>query len=175
MMLKILGFYLFIFVIKVSEVTLSTTRIVMITKGERLKGAVIGFFEVTLWVIVASFVLGDITSDPIKVVVYALGFAIGNYLGSIFEEFLGVGTVRVEAIVKEVDGEPLVKMLRENDFAVTVVHGDGMNHKRQVLIMHVARKQTSRLVELIKKYQSNVVITINEVKPIYGGYGTIRK
>lgn len=174
MLLKI-GFYLLIFLVKVLEVTLATTRIVLITKGEKLKGATIGFFEVIIWVILVSTVLKDITKDPIKILIYALGFAIGNYVGSSFEQMLGVGTIRLEAIVIEKDGEELVRKLRDKGFAVTVLRGEGMNFNRNVLIMHVKRKLTNEVVSLIKECQSNVVITINEVKPIYGGYGVLKK
>lgn len=174
-MLTTIGLYFLILTVKIFEVTLATTRIVLITKGEKLKGAFIGFFEVIIWILLVSTVLKDITSDPIKIFVYALGFALGNYVGTSFEQKLGVGTVRVEAIVKEEDGNQLVQTLRDNGFAVTVLVGEGMNYKRHVLIMHIKRKRTGEVVDLIKGLQDNVVITINEVKPIYGGYGVIKK
>lgn len=174
-MLVQISFYLLILVVKIFEVTLATTRIVLITKGEKLKGAIIGFFEVIIWLLLVSTVLKDITEDPIKILIYALGFALGNYVGSSFEEKLGVGTVRFEVIVKEKDGQELVKLLRDNGFAVTVLTGEGMNFTRNVLIMHVKRKRTNEVVALIKTLQDNVVITINEIKPIYGGYGSVKK
>lgn len=174
-MLKIVGIYLLILIVKIVEVTLATTRIVLITKGEKIKGAFIGFFEVIIWLLLVSTVLKDISSDPIKILIYALGYAIGNYVGTSFEQMLGVGTVRVEAIIKEEDGDILANTLRDNGFAVTVLEGEGMSHKRQVFIMHIKRKRTNELVNLIKGLQENVVITIHEVKPIYGGYGVIKK
>lgn len=170
-----IGFYFLILIVKIFEVTLATTRIVLITKGEKIKGACIGFFEVIIWIMLVSTVLKDISSDPIKIFVYALGFALGNYVGTSFEERLGIGTVRIEAIVKEEDGEQLECALREKGLALTVIVGEGMNYKRHVIIMHVKRKRTHEVVTLIKGLQENVVITINEVKPIYGGYGVIKK
>lgn len=167
--------YLVIFVAKVLEVTLATTRIVLITKGEKVKGAFIGFFEVIIWVTLVSTVLKDITSDPIKIIVYALGFSIGNYCGSLFEQKLGIGTIRIEAIVMEHHGDELVDRLRKKGYAITVIDAKGMNCDRQVLIMHVQRKVLGEVTELIRKYQDNVVITVNEIKPIYGGFGIMKK
>ena len=80
---------------------MATLRIVLITKDERTKGAIIGFFEVILWVILVSTVLTNITADPTKVVVYALGFAVGNFVGSKFENYLAIGTTNIEAIVRK--------------------------------------------------------------------------
>lgn len=167
--------YVIILIGKIVEVTLATTRIVLITKGEKLKGAIIGFFEVLLWAVLVSNVLKDLTSDPIKLVIYAIGFAVGNYLGTTFEQKLGFGTVRVESIVKEEDGETLAQELRNNGFAVTVIEGQGKDFKRHVLIMHIKRKRTDEAISLIKDLQANVVITVNDIKPVYGGYGILKK
>lgn len=167
--------YIGIFLAKVVEVTLATTRIVLITKGERVKGALIGLIESLIWVTVVSAVLIDITSDPMKVVAYALGFSLGNYVGSRFEERLGIGTTRVEVIVKEEDGKELVKNIRSHGFAVTVLDGEGMNYKRKIMIAHIKRRRTKEFIAITKNYQDNAVITISEIKPIYGGYGVIRK
>lgn len=167
--------YVLIFVAKVTEVSMATTRIVLITKGEKLKGAFIGFFEVLIWVVLVSTVLKDITSDPLKILIYALGFSTGNYVGSIFEQKLGIGTVRIEAIVMEHHGDRLVDELRESGLAVTVIDAKGMNCDRQVLIMHVKRKRLEEVTKKIRLLQGNVVITVNEIKAVYGGFGLIKK
>lgn len=167
--------YLLILVVKVFEVTLATTRIVLITKGERLKGAIIGFVEVIIWVILVSTVLVDVSDDPMKVFIYALGFALGNYIGSMVEEKIGIGTTRVEIIVKEEHGEELVNNIREHGFGVTLIEGEGMNYRRNVLICHIKRKRTKEFIDIVKSYQENVVITISEIKPIYGGFGILKK
>lgn len=167
--------YFLIFFIKVIEVSMATVRIVLITRGERLLGAIIGFFEVCLWVLVVSTVLKNITEDPLKIVVYALGFAIGNYAGSMLEEVLAIGSTRVEAIVIQESGKQLANRIREKGYAVTVIAGEGMNMARSLLIMDIPRKKVKSVIALIQKMESNVVITVNEIKPVYGGYGTLRR
>lgn len=167
--------YGFILVFKTIEVSMATLRIVLITKDERLKGAIIGFFEVMLWVVLVSTVLSNVTQDPIKVVIYALGFAIGNYVGSLIENYLAIGTSNIEAIVLKQDGKKLSKDLRDNGFAVTAVNAYGMSNEREILYIHIPRKKVKQTVSLIKSLQENVVITINDIKPIYGGYKTLRR
>jgi uncharacterized protein YebE (UPF0316 family) len=167
--------YFIIFFAKIIEVTIATTRIVLITRGERVLGACIGFVEVIIWIVLVSTVLTNITDDPIKVVVYAAGFAIGNFTGSMLEERLGIGNVRVEAIVMEEVGNELVEIIRGKGFAVTVIEGKGMNYKRQILLMNIRRKDSKDILRLIKESQQNVVITINDIKPVYGGYGLLKK
>ena len=167
--------YLLIIFAKVIEVTFSTVRIMMITKGEKKLGSVIGFFEVMLWIYIASNVLQGITEDPLKAVSYALGFALGNYIGSVVEEKIGIGLSKIEVIVKEEHGEELVEYIRDKGFAVTVLEGDGKNFKRNILLMYVNRKKVKDLVSEIKAFQDNSVITVSDTKPIYGGYGILRR
>jgi uncharacterized protein YebE (UPF0316 family) len=167
--------YLFILVAKIIEVSMATVRIVLITKGERLIGAIIGVVEVAIWIFLAGTVITNISEDPLKAVFYAIGFGIGNYLGSLIEEKLGIGTAEVQAIVLEEHGQELADLIRNQGYAVTVVDGQGMNHKRNILFTFISRKKVHSLVKLIQASQENVVITISESKPVYGGFGTVRK
>lgn len=167
--------YIGILLAKIVEVSIGTTRIVLITRGERGLGALLGFFEVMIWVILVSTVLSNITEDPIKVVVYAVGFALGNYVGSVVEQRLGIGTVRIEAILLEIHGEEVAQKIRDKGYAVTVIEGKGMNHNRKVLIMNIKRKDYQSVVKMIRSFQENVMITINDIKPVYGGYGVLKR
>lgn len=167
--------YIVIFVVKIIEVSMATLRIVLITKDERVKGAIIGFFEVMIWVFVVSTVLNGITEDPFKVVVYALGFAIGNYAGSKLENRLAIGNANLEVITHKIDGKKMAKHLRANGLAVTSVNAYGMNDKREILTMHVPRKKIKETVDMVQAFQPDVVITVHDIKPIYGGYKTLRK
>ncbi len=98
--------YIMIFCAKIIEVSLMTLRIVFITKGERKMGALVAFFEVSIWLFLVTTVLGGITEDPLKAVVYALGFAVGNFVGSLLEERIGLGLSQVQIIVKADHGIP---------------------------------------------------------------------
>lgn len=167
--------YFFILIAKIIEVSIGTTRIVLITRGERLLGSCIGFFEVMLWVVLVSTVLKDVTSDPIKVFIYAAGFAVGNYVGSLLEQRLGIGNVRIEAIVMEKHGKELADNIREKGYAVTVLDGKGMYYDRKVLLMNIRRKDHQKVVNMIKELNEDVVITINDIRPVYGGYGILKR
>lgn len=167
--------YLIIFIVKVVEVTISTLRIVLITKDHRIKGAFLAFFEVSIWLIVVSVVLKDITEDPIKIVVYALGFAVGNYCGSWLENKLGTGNASVEVICKRSDAKLISSALREDGLAITSVPAKGMKSPREILVMYIPRKKVQKTVKSIRTINENVVITIHDIKPIYGGYHLFRK
>jgi uncharacterized protein YebE (UPF0316 family) len=93
--------YVAIFAAKLIEVALATVRNVLVKRGEQLMGALIGFVEVMIWIIVVSNVLSSLTEDPIKAIVYCLAFACGNYAGVILEGKLAIGTACIQVMVAE--------------------------------------------------------------------------
>ncbi len=163
--------YVLILVAKVVEVSLQTVRVVLITKGEKTIGSIIGFFEVIIWTVIASTVISGLQDDPLKAVFYALGFALGNYFGSMLEERIGLGISEVQIIVKEEHGEELATFIRDLGYAVTTIEANGLNQKRHVLYAMLPRKQVKLLTKQVQNYQDNAVITVHEIKPIYGGHG----
>ncbi|HSN65410.1 MAG TPA: DUF5698 domain-containing protein [Fusibacter sp.] len=167
--------YLFIVLAKIVEVSMATVRMVLITKGERKIGAIIAFFEVSLWVILVSTVLDNIMENPLKIVAYALGFSLGNYLGSWIEEKIGIGLAEMQIILKEEQTDPVVDALRDKGFAVTVIAGQGKNHPRSVLLMYVSRNKIKECANFVRSVQDNAVITVSDKKGVYGGYGMLRK
>lgn len=167
--------YFVIFFVKIIEVSLGTIRIVLINKGERTIGAIIGFFEVTIWITLVGKVIADISSDPWKAIAYSLGFACGNYVGSVIEEKLGIGMSEIQVIVLKEDGEKLANAIRDEGFAVTVVEGQGKNFPRNILFMYVKRRKINKALKLIRDNQENAVITVSEAKPLYGGFNMLRR
>ena len=99
--------YLLIFFAKLIEVALATVRNVLINRGEKVFGAIIGFVEVMIWIIVVSNVLGSLAEDPIKALVYCLAFSCGNYFGVIIEGKLALGTACIQVMAVEEPTEEL--------------------------------------------------------------------
>jgi len=167
--------YSLIFIGKIIEVGMATVRLVFITKGEKFKGSVIGFFEVIIWVLITATVLVDITGDPIKVIVVSLAFAFGIYFGSIIENKIAIGTVKVEAILKKQHGKRVSVALREMGFGVTAVDAYGKDDRKEVLHMHIPRKRIEKTIKLLRSFQEDVMITVNDIRPIIGGHGILKK
>lgn len=164
-----------IFFAKIIEVSLMTLRTVFLTKGEKVLASCIGFIEVLIWLIVVSNVLSTVQEDPKKMVVYALGFAAGCYVGTILEEKLAIGLLTMQIIVSEEEGVPLANYLRENNIGVTLVRGEGKDNPRTILMLHIKRKNKDKVMQLIEQEDIKSVISVTETKMVRGGYGLIRK
>lgn len=167
--------YFIIFAAKVVEVSLMTLRTVLVTKGEKGYGALIGIFEITIWIILTSTVLAGLKDDPFKMVVYALGFAVGIYLGSTIEEKLAIGLVTVQVIVNGDEGEILTEGLREKGIGMTVINGQGLSEAKMILILHIQRKKKNEIIKEIIKTVPNALVSSNDLKTVYGGYGLLKK
>jgi len=168
---KSIWIYLFIFFGKILEVSVATLRIMLINRGERFKGSVIAFFEVALWLVITGTVLAGFTNDILKCVVFIFAFAFGNFLGSWLESKLAFGMGSVQVIVPEgVYWEGLVDMLREKNFGVTVLSGEGKTGGRKILVLHLRRKRITQAVHMIKNYAKDVFITVNDIKVVCGGF-----
>jgi uncharacterized protein YebE (UPF0316 family) len=163
--------YFIIFFGKIFEVTVATLRMVLINRGERIKGAIIAFFDILLWLVLTGTVLEGFKEDPLRMVVFALAFAVGNYLGSWLENKLAFGLSSIQIIVPESPkSKQLAEVLRDSHFAVTVVKGTGRNGNRELLILHLKRKRTAEAISVINKAHPGAVIAVNDSKGIRGGY-----
>jgi uncharacterized protein YebE (UPF0316 family) len=163
--------YVFVFFGKILEVAVSTVRIVLINRGERLKGSIAGFFEISLWLFVTGTVLVGFQKDLLRCLIFAVAFALGNYIGSWVESKLAFGLCSIQVIVnKDETSDELVKALRDKGFAVTLMEGEGKAGKREILLLHLKRKSIPAAMAMIKGRLDNAVITVNDIRTINGGF-----
>ncbi|MDD4700367.1 MAG: DUF5698 domain-containing protein [Oscillospiraceae bacterium] len=166
--------YLFIFFGKILEVTISTIRIVLISRGEKIIGSIISMFEVLIWLFITGTVLSGFKEDIVRVFIFAIAVGIGNYVGSWLEDKLAFGLCSIQVIVTDCcSSQELAVKLRENNFAVTVTKGKGKDGERDIMFLHTKRKRISQAEEIIQSYLENAVIIVNDAKIIRGGF--IRK
>ena len=162
--------YFSIFVAKMVEVSLATIRMVLVNRGEKIKGALIGFFEVMIWLVVAANVLDSVAQDPFKVVVYCAGFSCGIYLGVVIEDKLAIGMAAIQAVVGEEMKDELSLALRDKGFGVTVLQGQGMDGTVDVLMVYLKRKALAEATSLIRDHVPNALITVNDVRSLRNGF-----
>lgn len=157
---------------RVIEVSMGTLRIILINKGYRRQGVVLAFFEVLIWVFVASRVISGIAEEPIKGIIYSFGFAIGVYLGSILEGRLAFGKVLVQAITNVEVGVVIANTLRSEGYGVTTVNAQGKDSDKIVLMIFANRRGKEQIIEKIRNIDSSAMIVSNDVSTLHGGHIT---
>lgn len=165
----LLGAYLFIFGARIIDVSLDVLRILMLMRDRRILAAVIGFFEVTVFVLALNEVLKGGLNDIGKVLAYAGGFASGTYVGSLIEERLAMGYLSLQVFPPPHLEKKFVNTLRQEGFGVTTVSGQGRNGERIILFVTLKRKDLNRAIELLDQIFPSVFFTISDARYIKGG------
>lgn len=161
---------LIIIISRIVEVSMGTIRIILINKGYRLPSVILAFFEVMIWVFVASGVIGDIAEKPIKGIVYSIGFASGVYAGSRLEAKLAVGKVLIQVITTQDQGNVIAEVLRDLGYGVTAMKGRGKDTDRAVLLIYANRKGNGAIIDKIHEIDEHAMIVSNDVSSLRGGY-----
>jgi len=159
-----------IFLSRIVEVSIGTLRIILVNKGYRKPGAILSFFEVTLWLFVASRVITGIYESPLKGVVYSLGFAAGVYVGSKLESRLAFGKVLIQSIVPYETGIVIANSLRSQGFGVTSIKAQGKDTDKTVLMIYSNRKGKEVIINKILEIENRAMIISNDVSSLQGGY-----
>ncbi len=160
--------YVLIFFARLIDVPLTTIRLIMIVKGRKVIGAIIGFFEIIVYTYVFASVVNSL-SNPLSLLFYALGFSAGNILGGILEERIGLGSITA-LVIPDVPFPLLTNVLRQNNFGVTVLEGEGMKRKRQVLLVILERKNFDQFNKIINEVDPEGFVTFLDNKSYYNGF-----
>src|SRR5690606_6674888 len=89
---------LFIFMARIIDVSLGTIRMILIIRGDKWTAAIIGFVEIMVYTVALGMVVGSL-NEPVKLIIFCLGFSLGVVVGSLIEERLALGYRGVQVIV----------------------------------------------------------------------------
>ena len=126
--------------------------------------------EIFLWVFIASTVITGLSESPMKGIVYAVGFAVGVYIGSKLEEKIAFGKVLIQTITNVKTGNDIASFLRAEGYGVTIIDGRGKDEIRSVLMVYSNRRGTDLVIEKIRKIHPTAMVIINDVSTLTGGF-----
>jgi uncharacterized protein YebE (UPF0316 family) len=141
---------IFVFLARVTDVSLGTVRTISIVHGRTKIAFVLGFIEVTLWLVVVASVLQEVAAKPILAVFYALGFSTGNVIGILLERRIAFGNT-VLRVISAAHGDMIAETLRAAGYAVTSFPGEGLNGSVSMLVIVFPRKELQDVLTLVKK------------------------
>ena len=159
--------YVFIFLARILDVSLQTVRMILVVRGERLKAAMIGFFEVIVYVVALNVIFDNLNNIG-NLMAYAFGFASGNYVGGIVEEKLAIGVQFVQIITMR-NPLKLAVHLREHGFGVTVLEGQGHTGPQFVLQVLSDRKELPKLTKTVAHWDEENFMIVTDARKYRGG------
>ena len=149
--------YFLIFISKVIELCLSTLRLILVANGKKLFGAILQFVIALVWVLVTGMVVTNITSDPIKIIFFALGSLVGSYIGSILEEKIALGDILINCIS---NNNNLYKYINNMGYNTNNIKTDNEN----IILFVIPRKSKNKVINSIKNIDKNCLILSEKVK-----------
>ncbi|EHL18144.1 hypothetical protein HMPREF9630_01139 [Peptoanaerobacter stomatis] len=164
---------LFIFLARISDVTFMSIRTILLTKGMSKLAAFMGFFEVTIYIIVLGKVVNSL-DNPFYLISYALGYAAGNFIGSKIESFLAFGDAQMRIVLPS-SQYSVVDDLRGMGYGVTVFRGEGKDGERIMLMINLKRKQIGNIYDYIKAKEIKAFVSTNDITSYAGGYHNVNK
>ena len=164
---------LLIFCLRLIDVSMGTVRILMAVRGRRLVAGVIGFFEVTIFLVAISQVVANI-GNWWNVLGYAGGFAVGTILGMTIEKKLAIGLAEVN-IVSMGKGIEIAEALREEGFGATEFLGAGQESIVDMIRTVVRRREVPSVTPEASPVDDRAFITVQEMQRAYRGRWRMRK
>lgn len=159
---------LLIFVLRLTDVTLGTMRILMTVRGRKLLAALIGFVEVTIFIVAISRVVRNVNNIWL-VLGYSAGFAAGTLVGMTIEEHLALGWTVVRVISSDL-GKGVADALRTAGFGVTEMAGHGMKGDVSVFEVVVRRADLPTVLQTIDQVDGKAFVTVEETRRVYRGW-----
>lgn len=151
-----------IFLIRVIGITISSYRTILMIKGQKFLTFITSFVETILYVYGLNLVLQKL-DNFINLFTYAIGFAVGNYIGMVIDERVGVGFETFVVIPSKCDGV-ITNKLRETGYIVTTVKGEGYSGEKDVLYVTIKRKDISKFEKFIKNFDPSAFYFTLETK-----------
>lgn len=159
---------LFVFLMRLTDMSLDTLRLLFVMRGRKLIAASIGAVQATVFILAVSAVL----RGPLNfwtVLGYALGFAAGVMVGMIAEERLAIGHAMLRVYSPSL-GSAIAATLRASGYAVTEIMGRGKEGRITVVNSVVTRRDVPSVRGIIDEVDPNAFITIDDVHPLQHGY-----
>ena len=162
-----------IFLARICDVTLDTLRIIYVSRGLKLLATLIGFFEVLIWLMAITQILGNM-SNVVYYIAYAAGFAMGNFVGILIEEKMAIGTVVIRIITQK-DAAELIELLKCDGYGVTHTDAQGALGPVKIIFTIVKRKDIPAVLGIIRKCNPLAFFTIEDIRSVRKGIFPIVK
>ena len=158
---------LLIFVAEMCVVTISTVRIISLSRGMKYLASLLGFFEITIWLFAIGQVMQNLNSFSCSFA-FAAGFTLGNYLGVLIDQKLALGCVVIRVITPR-DPAGLVEGLQAAGYGVTSVDAHGGTGPVRIVLTVIPRRSLGNVVALLLRFDPNVFYSVDSLQSAAAG------
>lgn len=152
-----------IFFARILDVCISTVRTTFVLRGKTIIVAILAFFEITIWFLVAREALNTELNFFI-VISYSGGYTTGTILGTLITHKFINSNMELIVISNKIKN---TKKIKDANYGVTIINKD---KNQTVLLIETDKKRLEELTNLLHKLDNKAFITIKETRTIINGY-----
>ena len=153
---------LLIFGARICDVSIGTIRVIFVTRGFRWYAAILGFFEVLIWLLAIGQIMRHL-NNPICYIAYASGYAMGTFAGVWLEAKLSIGKVTLRVVTRS-DSAALVEYLRSSHYHVTSLDAQSGDEKAKLVSSVVKRQDLPDIVAVICQFNPGAFYSVEDVR-----------
>lgn len=150
-----------IFLARVTDVSMGTMRTISIVQGRTRIAFLLGFVEVSMWLVIISTVIHRISDKPVLGIFYALGFSTGNVVGILLEKRIAFGHV-ILRIISTQSGKEIAEKIRQTGHAVTTFQGEGLSGPVTMLYVVCPRREQNQVVQTVRSIEPDAFYTVDQ-------------
>lgn len=167
-----------IFCARLLDVPIGTVRMIMVMNGHRYVSALLGFFEVIIWMIAVGKAIQYIDS-VVALVAYGGGFALGTLIGMEVEQRLAIGW-RVIRVINPRPELLLAERLRSGGLNPTRVDGRGGTNSGggggsdgpvEMVFLAIKRKAVPDVMEKVARIAPDAFVSVERAEKVSGFTG----
>ena len=153
-----------IFCLRICDVSLGTLRLIMIAKGHRRPAAILGFFEVTIWILAVSQVLTGIT-NVWTVLGYSSGYAAGTSIGMLIESRFDLGKVEIRVLSPD-RSDRILDALKALDVQMLQISAASSGRQLPTLLTIVPKGHAVGVLAAIRHVDPGAYVVIEDVQRV---------
>jgi len=135
-----------IFLARVTDVSIGTFRIILVSKGKKAVAAILGFIEISVWLL---------------------------YIGITIEEKIALGQQAIRIITRNTM-EVLPMALRDAGYGATVIKANGAKGEVNIIFSVVPRSQVKDAISLAREIDPDIFISLQDVRSVNAGFMPLR-
>lgn len=164
---------LLIFLARIADMSMNTVRLILITRGMRKWAALVGFVEVTIWVVAVSQVITNL-DNLWNVLGYSGGFATGTMVGMWIGDKLALGHVDIQ-VISMTKGAEIAGTIRKAGCGVTELQATGKSGPVSLVRVVIPRRQVPEVMRLVNYVDPTSFVTVDDTRQVIQGYQRLDK
>ena len=142
-------------------VTFSTFETIFVSKGNRQISPFVGGIKIAIYTAGLGYVLPKLSESKVNLLVYAMGYAFGTFVGMVIIEKMKIGETTVYATLSE-NKLTVIDALTSMGYGVSYYEINGRDAKRLRVEIVTTRKREKELMSVLKSLDEDAFIIAYE-------------